>query len=187
MKEAIRHTAVRHFNAHGYEGVKMNRIAEELGIRKQSLSYHYASKSKLLTDTYANAVKEEVTFLKSFFERAKSLETKETLIQFLKETQQRYYKHPTVAFLQSMSFKAPLETSDLIISYYHEYLHVFKQQIMNLANDPIITCSMEQVATSFITLFDGLVIQLVYENAESFHRASQISFQIFWKGVTYIE
>ncbi|MCY9377003.1 TetR/AcrR family transcriptional regulator [Bacillus sp. T17B1] len=187
MKEAIRHIAVRHFNAYGYEGVKMNRIAEELGIRKQSLSYHYASKSKLLIDTYANAVREEVIFLESFFGRAKSLDTKETLIQLLKETQQRYYKQPTVAFLQSMSFKTPLEMSDLILSYYHEYLHVFKQQIMNLANDPIITCRREQLATSFITLFDGLVIQLVYENAESFQHASQISFQIFWRGVTFNE
>ncbi|SDM57969.1 TetR/AcrR family transcriptional regulator [Sediminibacillus halophilus] len=187
MKEAIRDAAVRHFNAYGYEGVKMNRIAEELGIRKQSLSYHYASKSKLLTDTYANAMKEEVIFLEEFFCQAKSLEPKETLTQLLKETQQRYYKQPSVAFLQSMSFKAPLETSDLIISYYREYLHAFKQQIMNIANHPIITCTPDQLATSFITLFDGLVIQLVYENAESFHRSSQISFEIFWKGATYLE
>src|SRR5699024_1224038 len=91
----------------------MNRIAEELGIRKQSLSYHYASKSKLLIDTYADAVEEEVTFLEEFFSNTKSLGAKETLVQFLKETQQRYYEQPTIAFLQSMSFKAPMEVSDL--------------------------------------------------------------------------
>jgi len=187
VKTAIRHSAVRHFNAYGYEGVKMNRIAEELGIRKQSLSYHYASKSKLLIDTYADAVEEEVTYLEEFFSNTKSLGAKETLVQFLKETQQRYYEQPTIAFLQSMSFKAPMEVSDLIIAYYHEYLHVFKQKIMSLSDDPAITCSKEELATSFITLFDGLTIQLVYENAESFQRASQISFQTFWKGVTYIE
>lgn len=184
MKEVIRETAVYHFNAYGYEGVKMSKIAEEVGIRKQSLSYHYPSKKKLLLETYHETIKEEILFIEEFFSNKDQLNTKEILWLFLKETERRFHKQPSVAFLQIMSFRAPLELEDLINSYYLEYLHTFKQHLILLAADIDTVCSPEEFAISFITIFHGLIAQIIYESSKSFHYASQATFSVFWKGIT---
>jgi TetR/AcrR family transcriptional regulator, biofilm operon repressor len=183
LKEVIRDVAVRHFNAFGYEGVKMNKIAEEVGIRKQSLAYHYPAKRDLLLVTYKQTVQEEIFFLEDFFQKQET-NLKELLLLFLKETESRYYKQPNVAFLQIMSFRSPIELNDLIISYYREYLHVFKKNLIQLITyENELTCTPEEFAVGFITMFDGLIIQLVYEDSRSFKYASQSSFSIFWKGI----
>ncbi|MCY8755838.1 TetR/AcrR family transcriptional regulator [Bacillus haynesii] len=134
-RENIKRTAVRQFNELGYEGVKMSHIAKELGIRKQSLAYHFSSKKEMLMEIYPEIVEEEISFINEFFDSRKHTPAKSQIYDFLKETQVRFHALPNVAFLQAMSF------------------------------------------------YDGLNIQLVYENKQSFKRSLEISFDIFWRGL----
>ncbi len=43
----IRAAATKLFASHGYEGVSLQRIADEVGVAKQTLLYHYPSKETL--------------------------------------------------------------------------------------------------------------------------------------------
>ncbi|MEC1550084.1 TetR/AcrR family transcriptional regulator [Bacillus rugosus] len=182
-RENIKRTAVRQFNELGYEGVKMAHIAKELGIRKQSLSYHFSSKKDLLMEVYPEIVEEEVAFINDFFESRKHMPAKNLIYDFLKETQMRFHAMPNVAFLQAMSFKAPAEVSDFISAQYLMFLHALKSRVALVFKESGITCPPEKCAIAFITLFDGLNIQLVYENKQSFERSLEISFDIFWRGL----
>lgn len=161
----------------------MNKIAEEIGIRKQSLSYHYPSKSKLLKDTYQLVVQEEINFIEDFLTR-KFTSTKDLLWSFLEETERRYYKLPNVAFLQIMAYRAPKELDDFIGPHFREYKQKFMQNLMTLKANINLSCSPEEFAISFITIYDGLIVQLVYEDSKRFNVALQASFTVFWKGVT---
>ncbi len=78
-----------------------------------------------------------------------------------------------------MSFKAPAEVSDFISAQYLLYLHTLKEQVANVFKESDVNCPPEKCAIGFITLYDGLNIQLVYENKQSFERSLEISFDIF--------
>lgn len=47
VKELIVHEALRLFGTQGYEATSLQAIADGVGIRKQSLLYHFASKAEL--------------------------------------------------------------------------------------------------------------------------------------------
>ncbi|MCY9447417.1 TetR/AcrR family transcriptional regulator [Bacillus haynesii] len=182
-RENIKRTAVRQFNELGYEGVKMSHIAKELGMRKQSLAYHFSSKKEMLMEIYPEIVEEEISFINEFFDSRKHTPAKSQIYDFLKETQVRFHALPNVAFLQAMSFKAPAEVSDFISAQYLLYLHTLKERVANVFKESDVNCPPEKCAIGFITLYDGLNIQLVYENKQSFERSLEISFDIFWRGL----
>lgn len=66
-KDRIKEIAIQHFNRFGYEGVRMAQIAEDAGIRKQSLSYHFPTKKDLLVELYGEVVEEEISFVRRYF------------------------------------------------------------------------------------------------------------------------
>ncbi|MEC1751674.1 MULTISPECIES: hypothetical protein [Bacillus subtilis group] len=53
-----------------------------------------------------------------------------------------------------------------------------KSRVALVFKESGITCPPEKCAIAFITLFDGLNIQLVYENKQLFERSLEISFDI---------
>lgn len=182
-KDKIKNVAIRQMNELGYEGVKMAHIAKELGIRKQSLAYHFSSKKDLLIEAYTEVVEEEIAFVHQFFKSREDDDAKVQLYDFLKEMQVRFHAKSNVAFLQAMSFRAPLEVDDFISAKYLLFLHAIKSEVTQIFKKANVAYKAEECMIGFITLFDGLTIQLVYETKQSFERSLETSFAIFWRGL----
>ncbi|MFP7226099.1 TetR/AcrR family transcriptional regulator [Priestia filamentosa] len=179
----IKGIAIHHFNELGYEGTKMARIAVEAGITKQSLSYHYPSKKELFKELYAEVIEEELPFITNFFKENKEYPVREQLYRFLNEMKVRFHVKPNVMFLQRLSFVSSLEVSDWVLSMYRNYIHTLKTETLNILKKLKIRSTAEEATSGFLTLFDGLMIQLVYENKHSFERAFSASFDIYWHGI----
>jgi TetR/AcrR family transcriptional regulator, cholesterol catabolism regulator len=58
MRERILEVATTHFVQHGYDGTSMREIAEDCGITKAALYYHYSGKAELLNEIFTDYLTE---------------------------------------------------------------------------------------------------------------------------------
>ncbi|WP_315793365.1 TetR/AcrR family transcriptional regulator [Paenibacillus sp. BIC5C1] len=183
-KRRIKEIAIQHFNRHGYEGTKMAQIAEETGIRKQSLAYHFPTKKALLIEIYEEVVQEEQQFVKQFFQKETAQPLEQQLHAFLIEHKNRFLTNPNVAFMYILSFITPLEVHDFVLAQYRSYLGTLKEELAEVfARHPDIRLSPEEATLAFVTLMDGLDVQLVYETRQSYEQALAITWNVFWSGI----
>ncbi|MBZ6489470.1 TetR/AcrR family transcriptional regulator [Priestia aryabhattai] len=179
----IKEVAIQHFNEFGYEGTKMARIAVEAGITKQSLSYHYPSKKNLFKELYTEVMEEELPFIVNFFKENRKHPVQDQLYCFIDEMKVRFHLKPNVMFLQRLSFVSSVEVSDWVLSMYRTYVYTLKTEVLNVLKSVRLHSTADEAASGFLTLFDGLMVQLVYENKTSFEKAFFSSFNIYWRGI----
>ncbi|MCR6096379.1 TetR/AcrR family transcriptional regulator [Salipaludibacillus agaradhaerens] len=182
-KEKIKQVAIKHFYKYGYEGVKMSQIAEESGIRKQSLSYHYPSKRELFTDIYSDVIEEEIVFTQQYFKNLSNIPSKDILYRFLKDMKLRAHDKPNSSFLQVVSFSTPLEIESFVSSHYLLYFNSLKTEIRKVFEKELFNYTPDECTVSFLILFDGLIIHLLYNTKQSFEYSLDVAFSIFWNSV----
>lgn len=157
----------------------MAHIATELGIKKQSLSYHYPSKKELVMELYTEVIAQEIEYVEHFFRQEKELPVKDQLYTFLQQLKVRVQQQPNVTFLQITAFMVPFALQNFIVSKYHTYLHVVKQEILLVFSQLETNCSKEECTIAFLAIFDGLLTKLVYEPSQSFEEVLDAAFSIF--------
>ncbi|WP_033541240.1 TetR/AcrR family transcriptional regulator [Planococcus sp. CAU13] len=183
-KQSIKQAAINQFHRYGYEGVKMAQVAAEAGMRKQSISYHYPSKRDLFTELYNEVIEEEMKFLQAYFNGQPDLTAKELLYRFLKEMKRRTSEDVTVVFLHLMSYSPPSEIDTFVASRYLTNFNVFKDEVRKVFEKEAFTSGTEECTLGYVTLFDGLLVHLFYNTGLSYEHSLDVSFEIFWKGIS---
>jgi AcrR family transcriptional regulator len=182
-RDKIKEIAVKHYIQFGYEGTKLSQIAEEVGIRKQSLAYHFPSNKMLFNEVYKDAIEEEVQYFQQYFKENAHKPVKQQLDQFLNEYKVRYKSNPNTRFM----FEAAYVVTDKIL----EDLEKEAYHYMNCLTAALEMCfskeefrkSAKDCALAFYIVLDGLGAQLVYENSERYDQAQNILWDIFWAGI----
>lgn len=59
--DEIKKAALKYFTIHGYEGTSLSQIAEEVGIRKQSIYSHFKGKDDLFLSVLKDAKEMELS------------------------------------------------------------------------------------------------------------------------------
>ncbi|WP_027094655.1 TetR/AcrR family transcriptional regulator [Cohnella thermotolerans] len=177
--------AIRHFNQYGYEGTKLSRIAEEAGIRKQSVYAHFQNKDDLFLQLNDRATREEIDYLHAFFDEHRNDGLLATLHALLSACKERFLDNPNVNFLIVTSYIPPRHLIGQVMASYRLYLShlrallrtAFLREKESLRIDP------EDGPVSFSTLLDGLVTQLVYETPDLYDQSMRISWDIYSRGI----
>lgn len=182
-KQEIKEVAIHHFYKLGYEGVKMSKVAEDSGIKKQSLSYHYHTKKELFEELYKDVIDCEIHFTQNFFEEHSHLPPKEKLYYFLKEIINRSYDKLNTRFLQSLSYSAPTEIDNYVSIQYVSYLNTLKTEAKKIFNQENYKFTPDDCTIAFVVLYDGLIVDLLYSQEQSFNYTLDIAFKVFWNSI----
>lgn len=185
-REEIKKIAVSHLLQYGFEGTKLAEIADEVGIKKQSMYAHFASKKELVIEIHEEATKQEIAFLTSFFDEHRGVPLRKLLDQFVEEMKDRYSDNQNVKLMFLMAFMPPEQLQDLFITMYELYSHHLLH-LLELASrgDSTIHVDPKDCALAVHTIFEGLSAKLIFGHADYFIQVSNTTFTLLWQGLLH--
>jgi AcrR family transcriptional regulator len=181
----IRKVALTQFIEKGYEGASLSDIANEVGIKKQSIYTHYKSKDELFLSVMSQVIDEETEFLHDFFSRSYT-SLRDYLERFVLELQNRYLKsdESNIKFVLRMAYMPPTHLKDKAVESFNLYFLELEALVHNkFAQDNELSKKADDATLAFMTMLDGLLISLIYGGADRFTQKFKASWGIYWAGL----
>ena len=188
--QIIKEVAMKHFAARGYEGTSMSHIADEIGIKKQSIYTHYRGKDELFLQVCKDAFLKEQDVVKHYFAKSSSCSVKEFLYGFLEHVKEQYEKDEYTKFWLRISFFPPAHLHDQIMAYVYIYLDHLEALLV-----PVIEQAMKEdevnaqigaqkASSAFLGLLDSIFVELLYGGPERVEKRMDASWHLYWLGLS---
>lgn len=182
-RDKIKEVAIQHFNHYGYRGTSLSKIAAEVGIRKQSLAYHFPNKCELFQNVYKEVVEKEINFVQNYFQENQDKQLDEQLYNFLSLHKERFLSDHNATLMLTTTLQTPEGIPKDILEAPYRFIRILTETLKSCFQKESFRLSAEDCALAFVTLIDGLNIQLVYEDKERYERLQKITWDIFWSGI----
>ncbi|WP_062514697.1 TetR/AcrR family transcriptional regulator [Halobacillus sp. KGW1] len=183
--EHIKEIAWNQFARHGYQGASLASIAEEVGIKKQSIYAHFKNKEDLFLRTFEEALAGEIQFIQSFMADKESKPLREVLRTFSQDYLERYEKDNSMGFFLRTSFFPPATFEEDIKRGTNAFVEQLEQVLLELIEQrseelqPGI--SPESAMVTYLTILDGLFVELLYGFPTRLERRMDLTWHTFSK------
>ncbi|YCA46142.1 TetR/AcrR family transcriptional regulator (plasmid) [Bacillus sp. JZ8] len=187
--EQIKEAALRQFALHGYKGASLTSIANEVGIKKQSIYTYFKSKEELFVHSFNESIVHELHFIEQFFTGLNDMLSAEKLLyRFLIEYMNRYDESINTSFFIRTSYFPPHQLKELIIRESYRLtdrleclLKLLFEEKGDLLNSNF---SADTVTAAYLTILDGLFVEMLYGGrSERLQKRISSSWDIFWQGI----
>ncbi|MDR0271282.1 TetR/AcrR family transcriptional regulator [Paenibacillus sp.] len=187
---AIKDAALKYFTLHGYEGASLSQIAEEVGMKKQSIYAHFKGKDDLFLQVLRDAKEAELASKIEYFRKSDSTDPEKDLYGFLQLSIDLFQQNEHLKFWLRMSFFPPAHLEKAIekevIEIESEIQAILERKFKDWIDAKAIYGDTPRVPTlAFLGVVDTILISLVYDNDEK-HLQDKLEacWTIFWRGVS---
>ena len=181
----IKKVALTKFIEQGYEGTSLSDVANEVGIKKQSIYSHFKSKEELFITVMNDVIKEESEYLDYFFDKSYD-NLKGYLEKFILQIKKRYAKEEqnSMQFILRMAYMPPLHLKEEVINNFNIYFLKLENLIKDLFLEDLFLEEKANMATlSFMNMLNGLLVTLIYGGCERFDLKFKASWKVYWAGL----
>ena len=181
----IKKVALTKFSEQGYEGTSLSDVANEVGIKKQSIYSHFKSKEELFITVMNDVIKEESEYLDYFFDKSYD-NLKCYLEKFILQIKKRYAKEEqnSMQFILRMAYMPPLHLKEEVINNFNIYFLKLENLIKDLFLEDLFLEEKANMATlSFMNMLNGLLVTLIYGGCERFDLKFKASWKVYWAGL----
>nr|WP_285848757.1 TetR/AcrR family transcriptional regulator [Solibacillus isronensis] len=182
-KEKIIQAALLNFSEHGYSGGSLAQIAEEVGIRKQSIYTYFKSKDALYLSISKQAMEAELLFAKEFIEKHQQLSVEKVLLPFLQSFPQRFESIAETKFFMRSIFLMPQHLEQLLSEQTYIYLDELERLFTDYLKEQKLSVSANKAAIGFLALLDSLYVEMLYGGSERCEKRLQAGWTIFYRGI----
>ncbi|MCM3412107.1 TetR/AcrR family transcriptional regulator [Metabacillus litoralis] len=182
----IKQSGIQQFAQHGYDGTSLSLIANDVGIKKQSIYSHFANKDELFLTILDEVIEDEKNYIRNYFLENEKLELRSKLYHFLINSCQRYEREASMKFLLRNGFLPPSHLHGKVMEILYTYYDEVELIVLNhlQSHQPELVFPIKEVAVSYIGLFDSLLVELLYGGFERFQRRLNACWNIYWKGIS---
>ncbi len=190
--EKIKEIALKHFAINGYEGASLAHIADDVGIKKQSIYAHFKGKDELFIQLCKDAGGKEKEFVIEFIENNKNIPIQEFLYDFLLENIKQYENNDSTKFWVRTSFFPPSHIRELVLEIVYDYLDTLEDYLMPVLKQAKIegeisdTFSEKSATAAFLGILDGILIERVYGGSTRLEKRLEASWALYWRGLSKV-
>lgn len=186
----IKEAALKFFTIHGYEGASLSQIAEEVGLKKQSIYAHFKGKDDLFLQVLRDAKNAELSSMLNFFNEMNTNTPEADLYDFLKMVIEMFQKNEHMKFWLRMSFFPPAHLTEEIGKDVADIDQKVQTELEKKFSEWINTKSIygkdPRIPTlAFIGVVDTIMMELVYVNdPERLNEKLEALWAVFWRGIS---
>lgn len=186
----IKEIALNHFTRNGYEGVSMAQIADDVGIKKQSIYTHFKGKDELFLQVCSDVFANELSFVSNFIEDNTSRSIENFLFEFLLRYKERYEKNDNTKFWLRISFFPPTHLYEQVMKYVYAYLDKLEELLVPVMNKAMVegeissTIGAKRATTAFLGVLDGILVEMLYGGPERMIKRLDASWYLYWRGLS---
>lgn len=186
----IKEAALKYFTIHGYEGASLSQIAEEVGMKKQSIYAHFKGKDDLFLHVLRDAKETELSSKLQYFSKVDSKNPEKDLYGFLQLVIDLFQKNEHIKFWLRMSFFPPAhlekEIGQEVIDIEEKVQAILECKFQDWINAKLIVEDAAITPTyAFLGVVDSILLELVYGNDEKrLKEKLAASWKVFWRGIS---
>ncbi len=187
----IKAAALKYFTLHGYEGASLAQIADEVGLKKQSIYAHFKGKDDLFLQVLRDAKETELSLKRQYFSSIGAQNPGKDLYGFLQLTIDLFQKNEQLKFWLRMSFFPPAHLVTAIeaevIDIEDRVQAILERKFQEWIDaGEIAGHSAKTPALAFLGVVDSIMLSLVYEYDETrFKDKWEASWTVFWRGISH--
>jgi len=186
----IKEAALKYFTIHGYEGASLAQIADEVGLKKQSIYSHFNGKDDLFLQVLKDAKETESTTKLDYIDHMDTSRPKESLYGYLRLVIDLFQKDEHIKFWLRMSFFPPAHLQEAIgkevIDLEEKVKKMLETKFQYWLDSKVILAETATIPTiAFLGIVDAILVELVYvEDEQQLNNKLDASWSIFWRGIT---
>lgn len=186
----IKEVSLRYFALSGYEGTSLAQIAEDVGIKKQSIYTHFKGKEELFLHLCKEANETELSFVTNFIEKNANQHIKEFLYSYLLQSIERYEQHDSMKFWVRTAFFPPVHLKNQVIVKVYEYLDQLEELFSPVIEKAIhkgeisVEIGKERATAAFLGILDGVLVEMFYGGSKRMEKRLDASWYLFSRGLS---
>lgn len=189
--DAIKAAGLKYFTLHGYEGASLAQIADEVGMKKQSLYAHFKGKDDLFLQVLRDAKEVELSSKLHYFSNSGSQNPEKDLYGFLQLMIDLFQKNVQLKFWLRMSFFPPAHLAKAVeievIDIEDKIQVVLERKFQDWIDaGAIFGDSAKTTTLAFLGIVDSLMLELVYGNDQKRLKDKlEASWTVYWRGISH--
>lgn len=188
-KKQIQQAALACFTQNGFEGTSLAQIAEQVGLKKQSLYSHYKDKDAIFLDALRYTKEIELAFYDNYFKQLTATTVEATLHNFLLAMKQMFQDEPTQRFWLRMNFYPPqhlkYEVEQEVKEIYDAFNKIFGTLFEQWQSEKLLAnIDPEIMLTAFSGITNAMIMDIVYDVEQAvIDTRIEARWLIFWRGI----
>lgn len=187
----IKRAALKYFTLHGYEGASLSQIADEVGMKKQSIYAHFKGKDDLFLQVVHDAKEAELSSIIRYFGQNGPQNPETALFGFLQLINDLFQESEQLKFWLRVSFFPPAHLVDAVeievIDIENKVQAILESRFREWIEAELIVGESPRTATlAFSGIVDSIMLELVYgNNQKRLKEKLEASWKVFWRGISH--